>query len=78
VLALSIQEQGADPFDKIRAFRKEHKVTYPILSDQNATVIGKFGFAGIPSTVIIDKNGKYVGTMDSMAQVAAKLQKLAK
>ena len=67
-----------DPFPKLRAFRKQHQVTYPILSDENATVIQKFGFSGIPTTVIIDKNGKYVANPETMDQVVAKLQKMAK
>lgn len=78
MLALSIQEGVPDPFTKLRTFRSDHKVTYPILSDEKATVIGKFGFSGIPSTVIIDKTGKYVANPDTMAQVVAKLQKLTK
>lgn len=78
VLALSIQEGVPDPFPKLRAFRRAHKVTYPILSDENATVIQRFGFSGIPTTVIIDKNGRYVANPQTMAQVVAKLQKIAR
>jgi peroxiredoxin len=77
-LALSIQEGVSDPFTKLRAFRKTHQVTYPILSDENATVIDKFGFSGIPTTVIIDKTGKYVANPETMAQVVAQLQKMAR
>jgi len=53
-------------------------VTYPILSDEKATVIGKFGFSAIPTTVIIDKNGTYVANPQTMDQVVAKLEKIAK
>jgi len=67
-----------DPFTKLKAFRKQHQVTYPILSDEKATVIGKFGFSAIPTTVIIDKNGTYVANPQTMDQVVAKLEKIAK
>jgi peroxiredoxin len=78
VIAISLQEGVPDPFTKLRAFRQQHKVTYPILSDEKGTVIQKFGFSGIPSTVIIDKTGKYVANPQTITEVVAKLQKLAK
>ncbi len=75
VLALSIQEQG-DPIAKIKAFRKEHHLTYPILSDQPGAIIEKFGFDGIPSNVILDKNDRYVANPDSVDAMAAKLKEM--
>lgn len=78
MLALSIGEGVPDPFAKIRLFRAQHKVSYPLLSDENATVIQKFGFSGIPTTVIIDKNGKYVANPDTIDQVVAKLKTMTK
>ncbi len=78
MIALSLQEGVPDPFPKLRAFRKTHQVTYPILSDENATVIQKFGFTGIPSTVIIDKTGKYVANPEDIPHVVAQLQKMTR
>lgn len=77
VLALSIQEQG-NPVDKIKAFRKAHGLTYPILSDQPGAIIGKFGFDGIPSNVILDKNDRYVANPDSVEAMAAKLKEMTR
>jgi len=57
---MSGQEGVKDPFVKIRAFRKQHKLTYPLLSDEEATIISKFGFDGIPANVVIDEHGKYI------------------
>jgi peroxiredoxin len=82
VIALSIQEKVSDPkidpFAQIAKFRKAHGVTYPILSDEKATVIRKFGFQVIPANVIIDKNGKYRANPDSVDEVVAAVQKLNK
>ena len=77
VLALSIQEQG-NPLDKIKAFRHEHHLTYPILSDQPGAIIGKFGFEGIPSNVILNKNDRYVAAPDTVEDMAAKLKALTR
>lgn len=77
VLALSIQEQG-NPVDKIKVFRKEHHLTYPILSDQPGAIIGKFGFEGIPSNVILDKSDHYVAAPDSVEDMAAKLKEMTR
>ena len=77
VLALSLQEGVAEPFTKLRAFRKLHKVTYPILSDDEATVILKFGFTA-PTDVIIGKNGKYVANPKTVTELVTKLKKMTK
>ncbi len=73
MLALSIQEGVPDPFTKIRAFRKEHQVTYPILSDEKATIIAKFGMEAIPANVIIDRNGKYVSNPQDVDEMVKNL-----
>ena len=79
VVALSIQEQTdptIEPFAQIAKFRKAHGVTYPILSDEKATVIGKFGFQGIPENVVIDKTGKYRANPQSVEEIVTTVQKL--
>lgn len=53
-------------------------MTYPILSDEEGKVIGKFGFSGIPSNVILDKTGKYVANPDDVPAILAKLKQLTK
>lgn len=78
VLALDVQEGQADPAPKLRDFRKKHQVTYPILSDEDATIMQKFGFIALPTMLIIDKNGKYVANPQTVGQIVAKIQKLSK
>jgi peroxiredoxin len=77
VLAISNQEQGS-PADKIKTFRKEHGLTYPILSDQPATILTRFGFDGFPSNAILDKNDRYVAAPDTVEEMAAKLKALTR
>ncbi len=78
MISLSIQEGVPNPFIKLKGFRKQHEVTYPILSDEQGKVIGKFGFSGIPANVILDKNGKYVANPDTVAEIVTKLKSMSK
>lgn len=77
VLALAIQE-GAKPAENIKAFRKKHGLSYPILSDEPGDILAKFGFDGIPSNVILDKKDHYVAHPDSPEEIATELKKLTK
>ena len=77
VLAISNQEQG-NPAEKIKAFRKEHGLTYPILSDQPAALLTKFGFDGFPSNAILDKNNRLVAAPDTVEEIAAKVKALTR
>ncbi len=82
MIALSIQETAEDPkvkpYDQIAKFRKLHGVTYPILSDEQATIITKFGFQGIPENVIIDQTGKYRANPQSVEEIVAEVKKLSR
>lgn len=77
MLGLAIQE-GTDPIQKIKAFRTKHHITYPLLSDEPAVIIQKFGFTGIPQCVVIDTTGKYVGAPNTVPELKALLKKLGK
>jgi len=43
-----------------REFKEKHKLTYPILLDTEAKYAEKFSVEGVPTNVIIDKEGKVV------------------
>lgn len=77
VLALAIQEGVPDPNVNIKMFRKRHGLTYPILSDEKATIIQKFGFGSIPSNVVIDKQGKYIASVADVPAMILQIDKLA-
>jgi peroxiredoxin len=68
VLGLSVFEQVRDPKVKMRAFRRKHSLTYPLLSDEKGGVINRFGFEGIPSIVVIDQSGRYVANPQTVAE----------
>lgn len=77
VVGVALQE-GDGPFAKMRKFRKDHKLTYPLVLDDPGNIIQKFGFSGIPQGVVIDPKGKYVAESDSVAGLSTSLRKLVK
>ena len=44
--------------EEVRQFFKEQGLTYPILADTEAKVFSDYAISGLPTTVMIDKNGK--------------------
>lgn len=51
-----------EPLDKVVAFKKEMKITYPMALDPGAKIFSKFANkkAGVTRNVVINKNGKIV------------------
>lgn len=51
-----------EPLDKVKKFKKDIKITYPLALDPGAKIFYKFAAegAGVTRNVIIDKNGKIV------------------
>ena len=84
VLALAVAERDADPnladpAIKLKAFRDRHKVTYPLLSDEDQSVFNRFGGGSIPSCVLIDQQGKFVTRIDAdLEAVKAQIEQLQK
>jgi peroxiredoxin len=76
VLGVAVSERVPDPRVKMREFRKRHHVTYALVSDEKATVFHRFGFDGIPQSVVIDRQGRYAAAPSSVTAVAAKVAEL--
>ena len=76
-LAVAERDAGAeiDPIAKIKAFRALHHLTYPLLSDEDQTVFGRFGGGSIPSCVLVDRQGRFIAKIDD--GVEAVKQKIA-
>jgi len=51
-----------EPLDKVKAFQKEMKVTYPFALDPGAKIFTKFAFkgAGVTRNVVINPSGEIV------------------
>ncbi len=51
-----------EPLDKVKAFKKEMKVTYPFALDPGAKIFTQFAYkgAGVTRNVVIDPTGKIV------------------
>jgi cytochrome c biogenesis protein CcmG/thiol:disulfide interchange protein DsbE len=56
---VDLQEPRADA----EAFLKTSGVTLPLMADAQGAVAGQYGVSGIPTAVVIDKNGAIVKTM---------------
>lgn len=51
-----------DSYEKIAAFRKEKKHTFPMYMDPDRSIYSLFATKSIPRNYLIDKNGKIVHT----------------
>jgi hypothetical protein len=71
--------QGCSAAD-VRNFKKGHKVAFPILADPNGTVGQALGLSGVPTTVIMNRNGQalrvHVGDIGSPKKALAELRGL--
>ena len=77
MLGVAIAE-GKGPRAKMRKFRKDHGLTYPLLHDEPGVIITKFGFEGIPQDVVINSKGIYVAAPSTIQGLGASLKKLVK
>jgi len=57
MLAVNLQENP----DAVRSFIQEHGYTFPIPLDRNGAVGSRYGISAIPTSLIIDKEGKIIG-----------------
>ena len=46
-----------------REFIRVHGLTYPMLSDPAGASGPRFGFSGLPTTVVLDPRGRIVATL---------------
>ena len=44
--------------EAVAAFRKEYKISFPTPMDKDAGVAKRYGVVGLPTTFIVDKDGK--------------------
>lgn len=77
VLGVNCAEQG-DPFEKARAFRDKHRLTYPIVVDARDEVRQRYGVRAFPTNVIIDQQGvvRYMQPGFHVADIMSILQDL--
>ena len=47
----------------VKPFVKAHKISFPILLDQRLKASNQFGVVSLPSTFMIDPNGKIIGAL---------------
>lgn len=59
-----------DEEDGARAFLRHYGWTFPVLSDPNGTAGARFGFTGLPTTVVLDARGRIVETLRGPQGVA--------
>jgi peroxiredoxin len=47
---------------KVKAFAEKHNLPFPVLLDTNTAVSGSYGVVGVPTFVLISREGKVVWT----------------
>ena len=57
VIGVSVDESGVEP---VKQFVNEFKMTYPVVLDPEGKLAGIFGTSVLPTTVLLDRNGKIV------------------
>jgi cytochrome c biogenesis protein CcmG, thiol:disulfide interchange protein DsbE len=57
VVGVSVDESGVE---SVRDFVKEHEMTYPVVLDAEGKLANVFQTSVLPTSVIIDRNGKIV------------------
>ena len=57
VIGVSVDESGVEP---VKQFVDEFKMTYPVVLDPEGKLAGIFGTSVLPTTVLLDRNGKIV------------------
>ena len=76
ILTISIDQRE----EKITDFLKKRPVSFPVLYDPEKTLMEKYGVLRIPTTFVIDKDGKiqnkYVGIVEKV--VKARVEELLK
>jgi thiol-disulfide isomerase/thioredoxin len=57
-LTISVDYEGSKP---VREFIEKNRYTFPVLVDQKSETLDIFEVTGIPTTFVIDKQGKLLG-----------------
>lgn len=76
MLGIAIPEGQNPTKEQLVSFKKRHNLTYPLLADRNGTVSTLFGVQGIPDIRLVDRQGRYAGSADGIAQAVQKVQQL--
>lgn len=56
-------EMQGDAADKVKAWREQHKIAFPLIPDPEATLGDALNYHPYPVTFVLDKNGKIVYLM---------------
>ena len=70
VYAVDVWERVKSPDErkaKVKEFWTAQKYTMPTLLDLDDSVVGKYGFSGIPATVIVSPDGKVFRVHDGFS-----------
>ena len=69
ILALDYMESR----EKVRAFIERKKVAFPVLLDRSGSVARKYGVVGIPTYILIDRDGKVAYRGHEIPEIARHL-----
>ena len=76
VIEVDIEEPAA----KVKAHAERHKITYPVLLDEDGKIGAAYRVSGIPSVIVADKDGKivYRGNYSPVELLKAQIDPLLK
>jgi peroxiredoxin len=57
MIAINLQESA----ERVKQFYKDHKLTFTTMLDTEGRIGAKFGIRSIPTTLILDKEGRIIG-----------------
>jgi len=57
-LTISVDYEGRRP---VKEFIEKHRYTFPVLLDPRCEILDLYKAKGIPTTIVIDKNGRMIG-----------------
>ncbi|MGN6588505.1 MAG: TlpA family protein disulfide reductase [Solirubrobacterales bacterium] len=60
-----------DREDRARSFLRRYGWTFPVLSDPNGTYGARYGFSGLPTTIVLDPAGRIAATLRGPQSVAS-------
>jgi len=76
-LSRSLHGQGAvvgidytDREDSARSFLRQYGWTFPVLSDPDGVYGARYGFSALPTTIVLDSEGKVAATLRGPQSVA--------
>ena len=75
MVGIALQEHGSAA-EAMRGFRKQHGLTYVLLSDQSGAVATRFGVEAIPASFVLDGQRHLVTAAEDPDHIVSALRRM--